>query len=287
LNQRRFLVYICAVLLFVWSIVPIYWVMNQSLMLGSDALYVPAYFFPKDPTLANYYRIFGYSVETKYGTIRPSGFAPQVMKGMINSLLVSIPVTLITMAVATPVGYALGRYKFRSKNLLVMLLLGSRALPPVAIVIPYFYLYQFLGLINTVQGLIIIYTSITIPIITWVLIGFFATLPKDMELAARMDGCGRFTALRRIVIPMASSGLAASAILAFLLSWNEFLYSMILTAGSTAQTLPPVLPAMLFMQFDATALFSATVLTLIPPIFVALFFQKYILQLKLVDPVTV
>jgi multiple sugar transport system permease protein len=116
--------------------------------------------------------------------------------------------------------------------------------------------------------------------------GFFATLPVEIEKSARIDGCTRVQAILRVVLPMSMSGIAAMAILTFLLSWNEFLFSWILASGTPASTLPPVLPAMLFMIFDHTALFATCILSVIPPIIIAIFFQRYIVRLKIVDPLT-
>jgi multiple sugar transport system permease protein len=139
---------------------------------------------------------------------------------------------------------------------------------------------------GTLQGLIIIYLSITIPIISWVLMGYFATLPIETERAARIDGCTRLQALRRVTIPMASAGIGTVGALTFLMSWNEFLFAWLLTAGTPAQTLPPVFPAMLFHIIDNTGLAAAAIISLIPPIIIALIFGRFIVRLRIVDPVT-
>jgi len=287
---RQVAVYVLAVLLAVWSLIPIYWFLNMSLMTENEVASVPVHFWPNQPTLANYLRMLGFSASAVVGTqtvyFLPSGYAPMIRSGMINSTILALCVTALTLAVAIPTGYSFGRYKFRHKNKFLFTLLMTRALPPISIVVPFFMLYQMLNLQGTLIGLVIIYLSITIPLMTWILMGYFATLPLEVERAARVDGCTRVNALMKVVIPMASAGVGTVAILTFLISWNEFLFAWLLTAGSPAQTLPPVFPAMLFHIIDNTGLAAATMLSLIPVIVIALVFGRFITRLKIVDPVT-
>ena len=140
------------------------------------------------------------------------------------------------MAVTVPAGYALGRLRLRGRSALVGLLLGSRTLPPVSVALPYYFYFTALHLRGTIAGLVIIQMSITIPIVTWVLMGFFSALPRDIEMSARMDGCTRFQAFYRALLPLAAPGIAASAVIAFLFSWNDFFYSWLISSGSPAPT---------------------------------------------------
>jgi len=287
---RRVIIYILAILVAIWSIIPVYWFINMSLMTENEVASVPVHFWPQEPTLANYLRMLGYNATATVGNktvyFLPSGYASAIKSGMINSTIVAICITAVTLAIAIPTGYAFGRYKFRAKNKLLFTLLMSRSLPPISIAIPFFMLFQTINLLGTLSGLIIIYTSITIPLMTWILMGYFATLPIEVERAARVDGCTRLSALRRVIIPMASAGIGTVAILTFLISWNEFLFAWLLNAGTPAQTLPPVFPAMLYHIIDNTGLAAATIISLIPVMAIALVFGRYITRLKIVDPVT-
>ena len=121
----------------------------------------------------------------------------------------------------------------------LMGLLTTRTLPPIAILIPYFALFSAVGLVGTYYGLILTYLTSTIPLLSWILMGYFATLPIEVERAARMDGCSRLRVLRRVILPMAAPGIAAAFIIAFLFCWNELLFGIILTGGTPAQTLSP------------------------------------------------
>jgi len=287
---RRVIIYILAILVAIWSIIPVYWFINMSFMTENEVASVPVHFWPQFPTLANYLRMLGYNATATVGNktvyFLPSGYASAIKSGMVNSTIVAFCITAVTLAIAIPTGYAFGRYKFRAKNKLLFTLLMSRSLPPISIVIPFFMLFQTIDLLGTLSGLIIIYTSITIPLMTWILMGYFATLPIEVERAARVDGCTRLSALRRVVIPMASAGIGTVAILTFLISWNEFLFAWLLNAGTPAQTLPPVFPAMLYHIIDNTGLAAATIISLIPVMAIALVFGRYITRLKIVDPVT-
>lgn len=287
---KQVIIYVLAILVAIWSLIPIYWFVNMSLMTENEVASFPVHFWPQYPTLANYLRMLGYPATATVGSTTvyflPSGYASAIKSGMINSTIVAICITAITLAIAVPTGYAFGRYKFRGKNKLLFTLLMSRSLPPISIVIPFFMLFQTINLLGTLSGLIIIYTSITVPLMTWILMGYFATLPIEVERAARVDGCSRLSALRRVVIPIASAGIGTVAVLTFLISWNEFLYAWLLNAGTPAQTLPPVFPAMLYQIIDNTGLAAATVISLIPVIVIALVFGRYITRLKIVDPVT-
>ncbi|MGD0329177.1 MAG: carbohydrate ABC transporter permease [Nitrososphaeria archaeon] len=286
---RRVIIYILAIIVGIWSIIPIYWFVNLSLMTEQEVATVPVHFWPHQPTLANYLRMLGFNATAAVGnqivSFAASGYAPAIRLGLINSAIVATCITAITLAIAVPTGYAFGRYKFRGKNGLLFTLLMSRSLPAICIVLPFYILFQSLALLGTLQGLIIIYTSITIPLMTWILMGYFATLPIEVERAARVDGASRLSALRRVVIPMAAAGIGTVGVLTFLISWNEFLYAWIMNAGTPAQTLPPVFPAMLFQIIDNTGLAAATIISLIPVIIIALLFGRYITRLKIVDPV--
>ena len=164
-------------------------------------------------------------------------------------------------------------------------------LPPVAILIPYFTMFRTVGLVGDPGGLILTYLTGIIPLLSWVLMGYFATLPLEVERAARIDGCSRLKVLWYIIIPMAAPGISAAFIIAFLFAWNELLFGIILVGGTKWQTLSPALLAispLTAVGYSPIALFSAaSTLSILPPLILALIFQRYITRLNIVDPVTV
>jgi multiple sugar transport system permease protein len=143
-----------------------------------------------------------------------------------------------------------------------------------------------MGLLGTLQGLILLHLTITLPVVIWIMTGLFAALPRFAEREARLDGCSRFQAFLRVMLPMAASGIAASALIAFLTSWGEFSFALVLTGGTTAQTLPPVLSGMFYQAFgEPGELAAAALLGMIPPLVLAAIFQRHIRQLNIVGAV--
>lgn len=273
--------YVLVILVAVYSILPVYWLINLSFMNASEIAAVPTHYFPDNPTLSNYLKALG--LEEKYA----GGHSTWIKRGLLNSLILAFPTALLALAIATPAAYALGRINFPHKNKLLFLIIMTRSLPPISVVITYYIFYSLVGLAGTLIGLLVVHLSMVVPLITWVMSGFFATLPLETERAARLDGCTRFGSFVRIILPMGISGIIACGLLAFLTSWNDFLYALILTAGTTAQTLQPALAGMFQQVVEVELMAAANSLAMIPPFILALIFQRYITQLNLVDPVTV
>jgi len=286
-TQRRATIYILTIIAVIWSIAPVYSIFSASFMTPKEL--ISHNLFPPAPNIDNYLRLFGFIKTTAGGA--PFGLSSEVIKGLSNSLIVAVLVMTITMLATVPAGYALGRLRLRGRTAMVALLLGSRTLPPVSVALPYYFYFTALHIRGTIPGVVIIQMSITIPLVAWVLMGFFGALPRDIEVAARMDGCTRFQAFRYALLPLASPGIAASAVIAFLFSWNDFFYSWLISSGSPAQTFNTSLTAFLGQASgsapDPTIFAGAVVVQVIVAIVVAGVLQKYITSLKIVDPGTV
>jgi multiple sugar transport system permease protein len=285
-GAQRVLLWVGVTLIAVWTVFPFFWTLWASLMTEKELIEGLTHWI-KAPTLDHYRKIFGLAEsDSIFG-----GQTKAVARGFLNSTLVGLPTAIISVAVAALAGYALGRFRFRGKDASLMGLLTTRTLPPIAILIPYFALFSAVGLVGTYYGLILTYLTSTIPLLSWILMGYFATLPIEVERAARMDGCSRLQVLRRVIMPMAAPGIAAAFIIAFLFCWNELLFGIILTGGTPAQTLSPALlalsPLMPGFRTEFVLFAAASVLSTVPPLLLALFFQRYITGLNIVDPVTV
>jgi multiple sugar transport system permease protein len=282
---RTIVIYAGVALLVAWTLVPIYWLINMSL--SHQAEIVQAHFIPDHPTLCNYVRIFSdtYPCKALDGSPYPAiGQATAVRQGLINSLIIAVIVTILTMAVSVPAAYAIGRLTFKGKGKLLLTIVMSRSYPPIAILIPFFSMYQKLQIQGTILGLIIIYLTLTIPLVVWILSGFFSSLPRSLERLARVDGCTPFQALYRVLIRVAMPGVTACAVIAFLTCWNEFTFALMLTPGSSAQTFPPALAAMFTNVSYPNENAAAALLALIPVMILAYLFQSRIRGLNLVDP---
>lgn len=283
---RRTGIYIGALLLAGWTLIPIYWMTLMAFAYRVDFIRQPTSFVPRHPTLFNFYLVLNQSAVGLDGKVSPpSGHAPAVIQGFRNSLILAVVVALCTLMLSLPVAYALGRLTFRFKNTFLFAIIGSRSLPAIAVMIPFYVLFQQVQLIGTLPGLVIVHLSITVPLAVWLMTGFFGALPRTAEREARIDGCTRFEAFWRVMLPMSRAGIAATASMAFLGSWNEFAYAFILAAGTPAQTLPPTLAGMFVASWgEPTLLAAAAFLSILPPLLLAYVFQNQMRRLSIVDP---
>jgi ABC-type glycerol-3-phosphate transport system permease component len=268
-----------------WTLLPIYWFLKISLLTPDEIARFPPPLYPLEPTPAAFLNIFGFDYTLADGTVRRgSGQAVQILRGLGNSLIVSFVVTIVTLAVVVPLAYAFARLEFRHKNTLLFAILLAVALPPVSTLIPFYAMYIQLGLAGTLSGLILVTLTITIPFVTWMLIGYFRNLPP-IERLARIDGYSRFETFLYIVAPLGKSGIAVAAVIAFLFAWNEYTYALVLVNGTSANTLPTAISGFLFQHPEPSHLAASLALSILPPALVAFFLQRHIAEMNLVDPV--
>ena len=268
------------VVVILWTFLPMYWTVKFAFMTKTEIARFPPMLFPRQPNLAAFFNIFGFDYVAGDGTVfKASGQARQIILGLRNSVIVAVIVTAITTLVVVPLAYVFARLEFTGKSKLLAAILLSVSLPPVSTLIPFYSLYVQLGLTGTMSGLIIVTLTITIPIVAWMLIGFFRNLPP-IEQLARIDGFSRLYILTRIVVPMARSGILVTAVIAFLFSWNEYVYAQILVTGSKAVTLPAAMSGFLFQVPEPAQLAASLLLSLLPPFFIAFFLQKHIAEMN-------
>ena len=276
---------ILGVLVLLWTIFPFIWLLWSSLM--TEKQFSNGIFsWILEPTMGNYLSILNLSeTDELHG-----GQTKKILYGFINSLLVSIPTAFVATIISALGGYAFGRYIFPFKTTMLFGLLTTRLLPPIAILIPYFIFFKFIGLVGNLLSLFIVYLTSVVPLLTWMLMGYFSNLPIELEKAGRMDGCSRIQILTKVLIPLSMPGISTCFMIAFLFAWNELLFGLILTGGSNSQTLSPALLAispLTSVGYSGVPLFaSACILSIIPPLILALYFQKFISNLNFVDPVT-
>lgn len=285
--RRRFSIWLVlgvAIALF-WTLLPIYWFLKISLLTPDEIARFPPPLYPLNPTPAAFFNIFGFDYQVTDEILRrASGQANQIIRGLTNSLIVSLIATAITLLVVVPLAYVFARLDFRFKNPLLITILLSVALPPVSTLIPFYSLYIQLGLAGTKTGLVIVTLTITIPFVTWMLIGYLRNLPP-VERLARVDGYTRLQTLLFIIVPLAKSGIAVAAVIAFLFSWNEYTYALVLVNGTPANTLPTAISGFLFQHPEPSHLAASLAVSIIPPALVAFFLQRHIGEMNLVDPV--
>lgn len=276
---------IALAVILLWTLLPLYWFLKNSLLTNEEIARFPPPLYPLKPQLSSYLNIFGFDYVFDDGTVRrASGQANQIIRGLVNSLLVSVIVTLITLLIVVPLAYVFARLEFAHKNKLLFAILLAVALPPVSTLIPFYAMFVQLDLAGTRFGLIIVSLTITVPFVTWMLIGYFRNLPP-VERLARVDGYSRLETMWHIVLPMAKSGIAVSAVIAFLFAWNEYTYALVLVNGTSANTLPTAISGFLFQHPEPSHLAASLALTILPPALVAYFLQRHIAEMNLVDPV--
>jgi len=256
---RKAFLFILAFLVLIPFLFPFFWMLVGSFKEEVDFMaYPPVWIFK--PTIENYVTVF---VENDFGT-----FA-------LNSTIVAALTTFFGLLFGIPGAYAVARYKRTGFALIV---LAARMAPGIAFLLPWFVLFVQLKLTNTYFALVTSHLIFTLPLILWMMIGFIEAIPREIEQAAMVDGCTVWGSLFRIIIPLTLPGVAASGILCFIFSWNNFLFSVVL-AGEATKTLPVAVFNFLGYQSIAWGPLSAaaSIITL-PVLILALIVQKYIVQ---------
>ena len=267
-----------AVLIFVWSFGPFLWLVVMSLSPSADLVRVPPTVVPDSLTLQNYrFVLFPGGVADGQSSVQ----ATRVPYSIFNSLVVAICVTAINLVLGSLAGYAYARYpKSGLMNGTLWALMMTRMTPALALILPFFIVFRTLDLIDTRTALVIAYCSLILPLSTWIMRGYFEGLPPNLEKAALVDGCTRMQAIRKVIMPVARPGIVAAGIFCFLVSWNEFIFALILTGTPKAQTIPVIIAGFLVQLrfYDYGPMFAASVLAVIPPVVIALAFQRYLVR---------
>jgi multiple sugar transport system permease protein len=274
-----------ALVLIIFIVGPLIWVAVASIQGESELLRKPQRIFPKNPTLDNYNYVFTgkipTSLEVKGQTLRSriSQEARLIPAALKNSFIVATAVMGINLIFGTLGAYTFSRLRFRGKVVTFNFFLGSRLIPVIAVAIPYYVIIQTMGLLDTYLSLILVYLALTLPFTIWFLTLYFNGIPEDFEDAALIDGCSRFQALTRVMLPMALPGLVAAAAFAFMTSYNEFLFARFLTQSIATHT-GPVIIASIAGNPDAsyTLISVAMTLGLIPPLILALVLRRWLTE---------
>jgi ABC-type glycerol-3-phosphate transport system permease component len=251
--------YATALLVGLFSVFPLFWMLLTSVKPRAEIVTREPVFWPSTFELERYANVLARGFTTYLG----------------NSLLVSVTVTVVGVLFAALAGYALARFNLPLKRYLLLLVLATQMFPVVVLLIPYFTVMRQLSLLNTYTGLIVTYMSFSIPLAIWILRGFFRGIPDELEEAAMVDGCTRFGAMWRIILPLAGPGIAACSIYVFIAAWNEFLFALTFTNSDSMRTLPVALQA--FIGRDATdhgAIMAASTLFTIPVVVFFLFVHR-------------
>ncbi|HBY93127.1 MAG: carbohydrate ABC transporter permease [Ardenticatenaceae bacterium] len=249
---------------------PLIWLVLTGLKTRAQSFSMPPVWL-FTPSLENYQAILSGA-----GTGGAAGL--NFVNTYANSVVISIFATVVPLIFASLAAYSFARFDFPGKNQLAIFVIGTRMLPPIAIVIPLFLIFSGMHLIDTRLALIIAYTGLNLPFATWMLRGFFMQIPRELEEAAMIDGAARLEALVRIILPLAAPGLVATALFAFVLAWNDFTFALALTTNR-AVTLPVAASRFITDEGILWGQVGAGVtMVLLPVIVLAFALQRYVVR---------
>jgi len=238
---------------------PAMWLVLMSLRPESDIMSTSLFF---RPTLSNYAAAWTGDFPGSFG----------------HSVEASLSSTLFSLLVGVPAAYVLARWRFRGQRHVAMWILVTRMAPPIAFTIPFFLAYTWLGLMDTVAGLAVIYVTFNLALVVWTMKGFFDAVPRSLEEAAWIDGAGIWAAFARVSLPLAAPGLAATAILCFLLSWNDFFFALILTRTEAMTAPVAIVNFMQYAGFEWGKIAAGGVSVMLPVLVFTVLVRRYLVS---------
>jgi multiple sugar transport system permease protein len=259
-TERR-LIYALVIVLAAMIMLPFVWLVLMSFKTNDDIFSFP----PKllfAPTLQNYAGLWASSFRFSF----------------LNSAIVSVTSTLLALLVGVPGAYALSRISLRQEKSLSLLILASRMAPPIAFTIPYFLAYRWMGLLDTRLGLILIYLTFNISLVVWLMRSFFDACPRSLEEAAWVDGATLWQGFIRIMLPISGPGVAATAILCFLYSWNDFFFALILTRNQAMTAPVAVVNFMNYEGWEWGKIAAGGTMVMLPVLIFSMLMRKFLIH---------
>jgi len=256
--------YFIIFVLLVYILIPFYWMGITSLKRTQDVYSYPIKYIPDPITFRNYVRIWHGSPFLRY---------------FLNSIIIAGCTTILSLCISTFAGYSLSRFRYKMRKALLVYILINQMIPAILIVIPIFLIMKTLRLLNTYISLILVYTAFTIPFCTWMLKNYFDTLPKEIEDAAKVDGCTHLQILWRIVVPVSAPGFVAAGMFSFIVAWHEFVVALTLMSKEEMMTLPVGLYSFVTEFTTEWELISAgCIIVTIPVAIMFVILQRYFVQ---------
>lgn len=240
-------------------IFPVFWMLSISVKMPIDIIRMPPKFFLK-PDFTNYQLIMK---------------NPQVLKGFMNSILLTVSTLLVSFCIGVPAAYAIARYQFKFKKVFLISILSGLMIPLITLALPYYVIYQKIGLLDSLFGMILVYLVIHIPFVVWMMGTFIRQIPSELDESAFIDGCGIYQILLKIIIPTAKPGIAAAAISCVIATWNEFLFAFILTQTKTKTAPVVIVSFMSTTGIEWGKMASMATILMLPIIVFGLSVQKY------------
>jgi ABC-type glycerol-3-phosphate transport system permease component len=270
LRRIRHVVRLAAiVVVLILVLLPIYWMINTSFKLQPEIFRLPPTVVPAEFTFANYAAILAGNLASSIA----------FLAYFRNSMIVAVATVIVTLLLATPAAYAFSRVPFAGKRTLTFIVLVSQMLPVVLILIPLYRTFLRLGLISTYPGLVIPYLMFTLPFSIWMLKGYFDTIPRELDESAKVDGCNKLQAMLRVIVPNVKPGLTATAIVTFIMAWDEFIIGLTIMDKDAMRTLPVGIIQSFVGEFSIKwgEMMAASVVTTIPVVIIFVFLSRYLI----------
>jgi multiple sugar transport system permease protein len=249
------------------SIFPILWMVSTSLKPLHEAFEIPPRWIPKTPTIENYYDIFDTSQGSNLG------------KYTTNSLIVASSVTLLCVAFGTLAAYSFSRYRVWGSNVILLLFLASRMIAPTALIIPFMLIARALDIMDTKFVLVAADLYMQLPLYVWLMKSYIDGIPRELDQAAKIDGCNNFQVFYQIILKISLPGIVSFGILVFLFTWNDFIFPLTLTITENSKTLTVgMIDFFQDTQVEWTQLSAAGTIAIIPVVIFLSFFQRYLVR---------
>jgi len=263
-NILNIITYLGLIIGLVYACFPVVWMLFSSLKSNTEIFSIPPELFPKEFTLKAYNSIFS---------------SPMKVRFFLNSYLVAMVVTLLTLFVAILAGYSFSRHSFKLKKPLNLFIISTQTVPPISLLIPYFGIVVAFRMYDTYFALIFTYMVFTLPYAILLMTGYFNTLPKELDEAVIIDGGSSFTALWRVLVPVSIPGIVATGVYTFLLSWNEFLFALTLTKSTEMRTVPIGIQLLMGQHsYEWNEMMAMSILGSFPILIMYMVAQRYFLE---------
>ncbi len=220
--KKTLIIFLMGLIAFI-ILVPFLWTLSTSFKPLPEVNKYPPQWLSPQMSLQPYSDMFNFLPFSRY---------------TLNSVVIAISATLLTLLIGSLAAFAFSRFQFKGKDFFLLVFLLSQMLPGASVIVPLFQLVRKIGLYDTYFGLILTHSAVMLPFVIWLLYGFFKTIPQEVEDAALIDGCSRLGTFWKVLLPLALPGLGATAIFAFLSSWNEFFFALLLAESDSARTIP-------------------------------------------------
>ena len=259
-----------------YVLAPFSWLVLTSFMHEQDVMSAPPHIALHDLTLRNYRAFFD---PAGIDAIVGARAAETTLRGIGNSFIAATATALLNLLLGTLAGYSFARLRFPGRMPLLLLYVGSRMVPGIALIVPMYLTVRTLGLLDSLAALCFTYLTFTLPFTIWLLKSYFESIPRALEEAAVIDGCSWLQMLRLVLLPAAAPGLAAAAMFAFMTAWNDYLFAAILSSTMASRTVPVVVAGFATdVTTERTLMSAGGVLAVIPPLLLALLCQRWIVR---------